>query len=68
MAVAVIADASKGVRSRRPVTHEPGRVPRVARLLALALRLDEQVRNGEMASYAEIAEVGHVTRGASARS
>ncbi len=44
------------------VTREPGRVPRVARLLALALRLDEQVRRGEMASYAEVAEVGHVTR------
>jgi hypothetical protein len=44
------------------VTREPGRVPRVARLLALALRLDEQVRQGEMASYAEVAALGHVTR------
>jgi hypothetical protein len=44
------------------VTREPGRVPRVARLLALALRIDEQVRRGEMASYAEVAELGHVTR------
>jgi hypothetical protein len=44
------------------VRREPGRVPRVARLLALALRIDEQVRRGEMASYAEVAELGHVTR------
>jgi hypothetical protein len=44
------------------VRREPGRVPRVARLLALALRLDEQMRRGEMASYAEVAELGHVTR------
>jgi hypothetical protein len=44
------------------ISHEPGRVPRVARPLALALRLDEQVRRGEMASYAKVAEVGHVTR------
>jgi hypothetical protein len=46
----------------KPVTREPGRVPRVARLLALALRIDEQVRKGELTSYAEVAVVGHVTR------
>jgi hypothetical protein len=44
------------------VTLEPGRVPRVARLMALALRLDERLRHGEIASYSEVAEVGHVTR------
>jgi hypothetical protein len=46
----------------KPVTREPGRVPRVARLLALALRIDEQVRKGELTSYAEVAVRGHVTR------
>jgi hypothetical protein len=46
----------------QPVTREPGRVPRVARLLALALRIDEQVRQGELASYAEVAVLGHVSR------
>jgi hypothetical protein len=46
----------------KPVTREPGRVPRVARLLALALRIDEQVRKGELMSYAEVAALGHVTR------
>jgi hypothetical protein len=46
----------------KPVTREPGRVPRVARLLALALRIDEQVQKGELASYAEVAVLGHVTR------
>jgi hypothetical protein len=46
----------------KPVTREPGRVPRVARLLALALRIDEQVRTGELTSYAGVAELGHVTR------
>jgi hypothetical protein len=46
----------------KPVAREPGRVPRVARLLALALRIDEQVRKGELTSYAEVAELGHVTR------
>jgi hypothetical protein len=40
----------------------PGRVPRVARLMALALRFDELVRTGQVASYSELATVGHVTR------
>jgi hypothetical protein len=39
-----------------------GRVPRVARLMALALRLDELVRTGQVASYSALAELGHVTR------
>jgi hypothetical protein len=39
-----------------------GRVPRVARLMALALRLDELVRTGQVASYSELAALGHVTR------
>src|SRR5581483_5426452 len=46
----------------KPVTCEPGRVPRVARLMTLALRLDERLRRGDLASYAEVAELGHVTR------
>jgi hypothetical protein len=40
----------------------PGRVPRVARLMALALRLDELVRTGQVASYSALASLGHVTR------
>ena len=39
-----------------------GRVPRVARLMALALRLQELVRSGQVASYSELASLGHVTR------
>src|SRR5262245_12102108 len=38
------------------------RVPRVARLMALALRLDELVRTGQVASYSALASLGHVTR------
>lgn len=45
-----------------PVLREPGRVPRVARLMALALRIDEQVRKGELTSFTEVAVLGHVTR------
>lgn len=39
-----------------------GRVPRVARLMALAIRFEKQVRTGLLASYAELADLGHVTR------
>jgi hypothetical protein len=39
-----------------------GRVPRVSRLLALALRLDELVRAGVIPDYATLAELAHVSR------
>ena len=39
-----------------------GRVPRVARLMALALRLDDLVRTGQVASYSALASLGQVTR------
>jgi hypothetical protein len=39
-----------------------GRVPRVARLMALALRLDERMRRGELAGHAEVAALGQVTQ------
>jgi hypothetical protein len=41
---------------------EAGRVPRVARLMALAIRFDQLVREGVVADYAELARLGHVTR------
>jgi hypothetical protein len=40
----------------------PGRVPRVSRLMALALRFDELVRTGQIGSYSALASLGHVTR------
>jgi hypothetical protein len=40
----------------------PGRVPRVARLMALALRFEELVRTGQVASYSALASLGQVTR------
>jgi hypothetical protein len=38
------------------------RVPRIARLMALAIRFDQFVRDGVVADYAELARLGHVTR------
>src|SRR5271163_1497872 len=47
---------------QRAVVREPGRIPRVARLMALALRCEKQLRSGVLASYTELAEIGQVTR------
>jgi hypothetical protein len=44
------------------VVRTPGRVPRVARLMASAIRFEEQVRTGVLPSYSAVAELGHVTR------
>ena len=62
---------ARGSSGRREVrTGEPsaqpnlpvGSVPRVARLMALAIRCEELVRRGEVADYADLARLGHVTR------
>jgi hypothetical protein len=49
-----------------PAPDEPhlplGRVPRVTKLMALALRFDDMLRSGAIGSYAELARLGHVTR------
>ena len=39
-----------------------GRVPRGAKLMALAIRLDGLIRDGVVADQAELARIGHVTR------
>jgi hypothetical protein len=39
-----------------------GRVPRLARLMALALRFEGLLRQHEVHDYAELARLGHVTR------
>ncbi len=45
-----------------PLSVPRGRVPRVSRLLALALRLDELVSTGVIADYATLAGLAHVSR------
>jgi hypothetical protein len=45
-----------------PPVLPPDRVPRVARLLALAHRFDGLVRTGAVRDYAELARLGRVTR------
>ena len=49
-----------GPASAAPVTSS--RVPRIARLLALAWHIEGLVRSGTLASYAAAARLGHVSR------
>jgi hypothetical protein len=49
---------AKGER-RQPIE---GRVPRVSRLLALGIKFERQVREGELRNHRAIAEAGHVSR------
>jgi len=47
---------------RRPDQGNTARVPRVSRLMALAIRFGDLMRSGEVTSYAELARLGRVTR------
>ncbi len=49
-------------REPRPGPVDTGRVPRLSRLMALAIRFDRLVREGHVRDYADLARLGHVTR------
>ena len=44
----------------KPVT--PGNVPRISRLMALAIRFDGLIRAGQVQDYADLARLGNVSR------
>lgn len=48
--------------SPRPSQPASGAIPRIARLLALAIRLDGLIREESIRDYAEVARRGRVTR------
>lgn len=57
-----------GKRSRKELTdgvaaaRAPGRLPRVTKLMALAIRLDQLIRDGHVSDQAELARLAHVSR------
>ncbi|MCK6486560.1 MAG: hypothetical protein L6R00_20820 [Phycisphaerae bacterium] len=53
----VVADAAP-----RVAAVSPGRVPRVSRLMALAIHFDRLIREGKVADQSELARLGHVTQ------
>ena len=44
----------------RPV--EPGRIPRLTKLMALAIRFEEKLQEGHVSDMAQLARLGHVSR------
>lgn len=53
-----IAPGPKPVPQRAPV----GTIPRISRLMALAIRFDGLLRSGMVTNQAELAALGHVSR------
>jgi hypothetical protein len=52
-------------RSRQgvfPIPQETSRVPRLSRLMALAIRMEDLIRAGGIADYSELAQLGRVSR------
>jgi hypothetical protein len=45
-----------------PKPVEPGRVPRISRLMAVAIRLERMLQTGEVSGIQELARLGHVTQ------
>jgi hypothetical protein len=41
---------------------EPGSIPRISRLMALAIRFERLLRDGRVADFSELARLGHVTQ------
>ena len=52
----------QGRKRKASGTHAVGRIPRVARLMALAIRFDQMIRDSVVADQAELARLGQVTR------
>src|SRR5262249_7477374 len=50
------------VQAAPPVTEGSPRVPRIARLMALALQIEVLVQSGTVSSHAKVARLGHVSR------
>src|SRR5258708_7553880 len=50
----------RGIRCKVPV--EAGRVPRISRIMALAIKLEQVVRERKAPTYASLAEAGHLSR------
>jgi len=52
----------KATAEKAPPPVAGGRIPRVSRLMALAIRFDQLLRDGVVTDYAELARLGNVSR------
>lgn len=58
---------ARGRRRVEPSGEEPpaveaGRIPRISRLMALAIRFDRMLQSGEVTDLMELARLGHITQ------
>ncbi len=51
--------AQAGTQPEQPT---PGRIPRITKMMALAIRLDHLIKSGQVTDQAELARVGQVSR------
>ena len=49
-------------RSKKAAAPAPPRIPRITRLMALAIKFQEMIDRGEVRDYADLARLGFVTR------
>ena len=57
-----IRNRSKAAPTKQSVETYQGKVPRISRLMALAIEMDALLRAGEVQDLAELAKLGHVTQ------
>jgi len=48
--------------SNIPEVAVPARLPRITKMMALAIRLDHLIKTGQVSDQAELARIGHVSR------
>lgn len=49
-------------RPKKSVAPAPPRIPRITRLMALAIKFQDMIDRGEVKDYADLARLGYVTR------
>jgi len=49
-------------RPKREAAPPPPRIPRITRLMALAIKFQDMIDRGEVKDYADLARLGYVTR------
>ena len=52
----------RGAKRRSPLTALPRRIPRITRLMALAIKFQDMVNRSEVRDYADLARLGYVSR------
>ena len=51
-----------GAPPEPPAPIDPGRIPRITKLMALAIRFEEKIEQGHVQNMAHLAQLGHVSR------